>query len=128
MSVVYSPWIRTRSFDGYYEPENNIGKHPNRQNNFMDFALHPYGSREGAGAIGDGRVEKSAGNEPGRRGAELLKKSANRENPNGSSGARSCRDFSPGQPNRAGQHPQKRLGGPARDDRNNLYLTSKKMD
>ena len=37
-------------FDAYYEHENNTGKHPNRQNNFIGLALHLfYFSREGVG-------------------------------------------------------------------------------
>ena len=36
-------------FDAYYEHENNTGKSPNRQNNFIGLALHLYFSREGTG-------------------------------------------------------------------------------
>lgn len=36
-------------FDGYYEHENNTGKPPNRQNNFIGLALHLYFSRQGVG-------------------------------------------------------------------------------
>jgi len=35
-------------FDAYYEHENNTGKSPNRQNNFIGLALYLYFSREGA--------------------------------------------------------------------------------
>lgn len=35
-------------FDVYYEHENNTGKSPNRQNNFIGLALYLYFSREGA--------------------------------------------------------------------------------
>lgn len=37
-------------FDAYYQHENNTGKHPNRQNNFIGLALHLfYFSRQEAG-------------------------------------------------------------------------------
>jgi hypothetical protein len=35
-------------FDAYYEHENNTGKSPNRQNNFIGLALHLYFSRKGS--------------------------------------------------------------------------------
>jgi hypothetical protein len=34
-------------FDAYYQHENNTGKRPNRQNNFIGLALHLYFSRKG---------------------------------------------------------------------------------
>jgi len=36
-------------FDAYYQHENNTGKRPNRQSNFIGLGLHLYFSRAGAG-------------------------------------------------------------------------------
>jgi hypothetical protein len=43
------PVGKRTQFDAYYEYENNTGKNPNRQNNFIGLALRLYFSREGAG-------------------------------------------------------------------------------
>jgi len=37
-------------FDLYYEHENNTGKHPNKQNNFVGVVLYLYFSREKSSA------------------------------------------------------------------------------
>ena len=51
-------------FDCYYEHENNTGKHPNRQGEFVGLALHLYFSREKTSRPAGGPSKHSANGAP----------------------------------------------------------------